>query len=142
MAEPTARRSGRSTPFRPTVGGADLHFPGWLAQEDLPALYSRAAAFLYPSNLEAFPIPITEALACGTPIVTSDANGLREIAGDAALLVPPDDPEAIGDALARVVGDADLARELRARGLAQSQRYSWDRCVRETLAVLEAAASA
>lgn len=121
--------------------GADVHFPGWIAQEDLPAVYSLADLFLYPSNLEAFPIPITEAMACGTPIVTSDANGLTEIAAEAALRVNPADPDAVASAAVRVLTDRDVARDLAARGLARSERFSWDRCARETLAVVQAAGS-
>jgi glycosyltransferase involved in cell wall biosynthesis len=135
--EPLGREHGI-----PEAGwGKDVLFPGWLDQADLPAIYSQAALFLYPSNLEAFPIPITEALACGTPIVTSSANGLEEIAGDAALLVPPDDPDAIAAAMARVVADPVLAASLRNRGLERSKRYSWERCARETLAILEEVAA-
>src|ERR1044071_1461749 len=81
--------------------GRDILFPGWIDQSDLPAIYSLADLYLYPSNLEAFPIPITEAMACGTPIITSRVNGLEEIAGSAALLVNPDDPEKIADAVQR-----------------------------------------
>ena len=77
----------------------NIVFPGWIEQKDLPAIYSMAELYLYPSNVEAFPIPITEAMACGTPIITSDANGLREIAGDAALFVNPDNPQEIADAI-------------------------------------------
>jgi glycosyltransferase involved in cell wall biosynthesis len=120
--------------------GASVQFPGWLAQEDLPAIYSLAELYLYPSNLEAFPIPLTEAMTCGTPIVTSNVNGLREIAGDAALLVAPDDARAIGAAIARVVEDAALREGLRKRGAERSARFSWERCARETLAILREAA--
>ena len=122
----------------PTDGyGEDVLFPGWVAQADLPAVYSLAELFLYPSNLEAFPIPITEALACGTPIVTSDANGLEELAGDAAVLVNPGDPEQIADALVRVTGDPTLREALSERALIRSQVFSWDKCARETLSILE-----
>jgi glycosyltransferase involved in cell wall biosynthesis len=72
--------------------GKDIFYPGWIDQADLPAVYSMASLFLYPSNLEAFPIPITEAMACGTPIITSNINGLKEIAGEAALFVDPQNP--------------------------------------------------
>jgi glycosyltransferase involved in cell wall biosynthesis len=123
----------------PTSGyGADVMFPGWLDQRDLPAIYSMADMYLYPSNLEAFPIPLTEAMACGAPIVTSDANGLREIAGDAAMLVDPEDPDAIAAAMARVLNDASLQQTLRERGLARSALFQWETCARETLAILEA----
>lgn len=116
--------------------GADVLFPGWIEQRDLPAVYSLADAYLYPSNLEAFPIPITEAMACGVPVVTSDANGLREIAGDAALRVDPGDPIAIAEALERVLGDDGLRRELRTRGLSRAELFRWDACARRTLGIL------
>lgn len=117
--------------------GQDILFPGWLEQANLPAIYSLAGLYLYPSNLEAFPIPITEAMACGTPIVTSSANGLEEIAGDAALRVDPQDTEAIADAIGRVLSDAELRQALSAKGLARARRFSWDDCAAQTLAVLE-----
>ena len=117
--------------------GADVLFPGWVAQQDLPAVYSLAGLYLYPSNLEAFPIPLTEAMACGTPVITSDTNGLQEIAGDAALLVDPSDPDKIAAALSRVLGDAILQSSLSERGLARSERFSWDRCAAETLELLD-----
>lgn len=117
--------------------GADVRFPGWIEQGDMPALYTMADLFLYPSNLEAFPIPITEAMACETPIVTSDANGLREIAGEAALFVDPADPSAIADAIGRALSDPDLRRRLVDRGRERSRAFSWDRCARRVLDVLE-----
>jgi glycosyltransferase involved in cell wall biosynthesis len=120
--------------------GSDILFPGWIDQEDLPAVYSLADLYLYPSNLEAFPIPITEALACGTPIITSNVNGLEEIAGDAAVLVDPQDAEAISRALVQVLSDEDRRRELSARCLERSARFSWDTCARETLAIIESVA--
>jgi glycosyltransferase involved in cell wall biosynthesis len=117
--------------------GRDVLFPGWIAQEDLPAVYTLADLFLYPSNLEAFPIPITEAMACGTPIVTSDANGLTEIAGDAAVRVDPGDPDAICEGVRRVLADPALRTELAARGLRRSKMFSWQSCARRTLEILE-----
>jgi len=120
--------------------GARIRFPDWIDQVDLPAVYSAADLFLYPSNLEAFPIPLTEAMACGTPIVTSDANGLIEIAGDAALRVDQADPAAIAGAARDVLDDSDLATRLSERGLARSSLFSWDRCARQTLDVLLSAA--
>lgn len=116
--------------------GGDVVFPGWIDQQDLPAVYSLASLYLYPSNLEAFPIPLTEAMACGTPIITSNINGLEEIAGDAALLVDPTDAEDIAAALERVLTDRAVQESLSARGLERSKIFSWDRCASETLAIL------
>ncbi len=121
--------------------GADVTFTGWVDQQDLPALYRSAALFLYPSNMEAFPIPITEALASGTPIVTSNAFGLRELAGDAALLVDPSDPAEVAEAVQRVLEDEGLRSDLRARARVRSGQFDWDRCGTETLKILEAVGS-
>ena len=117
--------------------GRDILFPGWIDQRDLPAVYSLADLYLYPSNLEAFPIPITEAMACGTPIVTSNANGLEEIAGDAALLVDPRDAESIVEAMRQVLSDLELRTTLSAKGLARSRMFTWEACATKTLAILE-----
>lgn len=122
--------------------GARIRFPGWIDQADLPAVYSLADLYLYPSNLEAFSIPLTEAMACGVPIVTSDANGLLEIAGEAALRVDPSDPSAIAAAAHRVLDDPALAARLSQRGLARSSLFSWDRCAAQTLDVLQETARA
>jgi glycosyltransferase involved in cell wall biosynthesis len=117
--------------------GQAVHFPGWIDQDDLPAVYSLADLFLYPSNLEAFPIPIAEAMACGTPIVTSDRNGLSEVAGDAGVQVDPGDAGAIAAAVQRVLSDASMRAELSARGRARAQRYTWEACAKQTLGLLE-----
>ena len=116
--------------------GRDIVFPGWLAQEDLPAVYTLAALYLYPSNLEAFPIPVTEAMACGTPVITSAANGLQEIAGDAALLVNPGDPAQIAEAINRVLSEAGLRAALSAKGLERARLFTWERCARDILCLL------
>jgi glycosyltransferase involved in cell wall biosynthesis len=120
--------------------GRDILFPGWLAQADLPAIYTMADLYLYPSNLEAFPIPVTEAMACGTPIITSNVNGLEEIAGGAALLVDPQDTQGIAEAIQCVVADGEVRQSLSARGLARSHAFDWDNCAAKTLAILEEAA--
>ncbi|MFO7964781.1 MAG: glycosyltransferase family 1 protein [Desulfobacterales bacterium] len=119
---------------------SDIVFPGWIEQKDLPAVYTLSALFLYPSNLEAFPIPITEALACGTPIVTSNVNGLEELAGDAAVRVDPKDTAAISSALMQLSVDEALRKTLSERGIERSKRFSWDVCAGETLAIIESCA--
>ncbi len=120
--------------------GSRVRFLGWVEQEDLPAIYSLAHLYLYPSNLEAFPIPLTEAMACGTPIVTSNINGLQEIAGDAALKVDPNDPAAVAAAVRRVVEDDELAARLSAAGLERSRHFDWESCAAKTLEVLQSVA--
>ena len=117
--------------------GKDILFPGWIDQMDLPGVYSLADLYLYPSNLEAFPIPLTEAMACGTPILTSNVNGLKEIAGDAALLVDPSDTEQIANSMARILSNSELRESLSHKSLERSSRFSWDLCAKSTLALLE-----
>jgi len=121
--------------------GRDVVFPGYLDQADLPAVYSLSELFLYPSNQEAFPIPLTEAMACGVPIVTSRANGLEEIAADAALLVDPRDAGEIGAAAYRVLTDSALRERLLEAAARRAPLFSWDQCARRTLEILEATAA-
>jgi glycosyltransferase involved in cell wall biosynthesis len=91
--------------------------------------------------LEAFPIPVTEAMACGTPILTSNVNGLKEIAGDAALLIDPADTESIVNGMIQILSDTQLCEALSRKGLERSSLFSWDRCAQDTLAVLETVGS-
>ena len=115
----------------------DVMFPGLIDQKDLPGFYNLASLYLYPTIIEAFPIPITEAMTCGTPIVTSRGTGLEELAGDAALKVNPLDPEEIAEAVHRVLTDLSLAGQLSQRGLERAKMFSWKRCARQTLSVFE-----
>jgi len=110
---------------------------GYVPDDDLPALLSGALAFVFPSLYEGFGLPLLEAMACGTPIICSNAASLPEVAGDAALLVDPTDTDALAEALARLVADEGLRRELVDRGFRQMRRFSWRRCAEETLAILE-----
>lgn len=115
----------------------NIFFPGWIEQEDLPSIYTMAELYLYPSNVEAFPIPLTEAMACGTPIITSDANGLKEIAGEAALFVNPENPQEIAEAMTKVLSSSEIKNYLSQKGLERSKIFDWDNCVRETLSLFE-----
>jgi glycosyltransferase involved in cell wall biosynthesis len=117
--------------------GKEIQFTNWIDQEDLPSVYSMADVFLYPSKHEAFPIPITEAMTCGTAIITSDANGLREIAGDAAFFVNPDDHDEIARALFQVLTDDEMRTCLSFKGLQRAQDFSWQKCARSVLGILE-----
>lgn len=111
--------------------------PGYVKLEDLPALYSGADLFVLPSLYEGFGLPVLEAMACGTPVVTTNVSSLPEIAGDAAVLADPNDSGALARAMIRVLMDPLWKAELRRRGLAQAQRFTWNKCAQETLAVLE-----
>jgi glycosyltransferase involved in cell wall biosynthesis len=115
-------------------------FPGYVEEADLPALLSGALALVFPSLYEGFGIPVLEAGACGVPVITSNTSSLPEVAGDAALLVDPHDVDAIADAMVRIATDAELRAELDRRGQENVKRFSWEKCARETLAVLEEAA--
>lgn len=108
---------------------------GHVADGDLPALYSAARAVLFPSLYEGFGIPVLEAMACGTPTVTSNCSSLPEVAGDAALLVDPLDVEAIAEAALRLLDDGALRDSLRAKGLARARLFPWSRTAAETLKV-------
>jgi len=113
-----------------------VRFLGYVPDTDLPALLSAAECFVMPSLYEGFGLPLLEAMACGTPVLCSNAGSLPEVAGDAALQFAPGDVEELASALARLLSDANLRRELVARGYRQCARFSWQRCVREILAVL------
>ena len=113
------------------LGGRVL-FPGYVPDEDLPLWYSAADLFVYPSLYEGYGLPPLEALACGTPVVTSDASSLPEVVGDAGLTVPAEDDLALAEAMARLLADDALRADLRARGLARARTQSWQRVARET----------
>jgi glycosyltransferase involved in cell wall biosynthesis len=115
--------------------GDAVRFLGYVPAAELPLCYNAAGVFVYPSLYEGFGLPPLEALACGTPVVTSNAASLPEAVGDAAVLVDPRDPAALADALAAALADEPLRQRLRAAGLAQARRFSWRRMAEQTLAV-------
>ncbi len=112
-----------------------VRFLDYVPDADLPDLYRGARVFVYPSFYEGFGLPVLEAMACGTPVITSNVSALPEVAGDAALLVDPNEPEAIAGALGRILDDEGLAHDLRQRGIRQAAHFSWDRAAKETLSV-------
>jgi alpha-1,3-rhamnosyl/mannosyltransferase len=114
---------------------------GYVPDEDLPALYRGAALFAFPSLQEGFGLPVLEALACGTAVITSGLSSMPEVAGDAARYVNPRDTGNIQGALLELLSDPGKRDELAARGPAQAARFSWRRTAEQTLAALEAAAT-
>ena len=108
----------------------DVRFFGFVPLRTLSALYRLASAFAFPSLYEGFGLPPLEAMACGTPVVTSRLSSLPEVVGDAALLVDPYSVDEIADALERVLGDDALRADLVARGRERVSHFSWDRSVR------------
>jgi glycosyltransferase involved in cell wall biosynthesis len=108
-----------------------VHFVGFARDEDLPALYSAAACLAYPSLYEGFGFPVLEAMACGTPVVTSNISSMPEVAGDAALLVDPYDVEAITEALRQLLDHEALRAELMSCGFEQAKQFTWQRAARQ-----------
>jgi glycosyltransferase involved in cell wall biosynthesis len=121
-------------------GGGRVDVVGAVAADDLPAVYSAAEIFVYPSLYEGFGLPVVEAMACGTPVVTSTAGALPEVAGDAARCVDPRDPDALAALLGELRDDPEQRRMLAERGRVHAARFTWERCARETFAVYEEAA--
>ncbi|MCB0253245.1 MAG: glycosyltransferase family 4 protein [Anaerolineae bacterium] len=136
LAEPIYRRVDELG-----LGGRVL-FPGFVEDDDLPALLSGALAFVFPSLYEGFGIPVLEAQACGAPVLASNTSSLPEVAGEGALLVDPLSTAAIAAGLRRLLTEPELRDHLRTAGFANVRRFLWDRCARETLAVLERAGNA
>jgi glycosyltransferase involved in cell wall biosynthesis len=148
---PTARRLRAEGLELVIAGGSRKHLSpdallegarnvGYVPEAHLPGLYAGAAAFVLPSLHEGFGLPCIEAMASGTPVVASNRGALPETCGDAALLVDPDDHDAIADAVLAAASDESVAGRLRAAGTARAAGFSWDRATREVDAVLRDAA--
>jgi glycosyltransferase involved in cell wall biosynthesis len=114
-----------------------IHFTGYVADADLPPLYAAADLFAYPSLYEGFGLPPLEAMACGTPVVSSNATSLPEVVGDAARTVDPRDTQALATAMAEILSSGELREQLIERGQGRASAFSWDRTARETLRVYE-----
>ncbi|RMG52492.1 MAG: glycosyltransferase family 1 protein [Acidobacteria bacterium] len=113
----------------------DMVFTGYVPESDLPDLYSGATVFVYPSIFEGFGLPVLEAMACGTPVITSNSSSLPEVVGEAGLMVDPYDEEAWARTILRVIEDRQLRNELAERSVQQAARFSWHRTAELTLAV-------
>src|SRR5207302_8754201 len=103
--------------------------PGYLDDATLAALFRHAELVAYPSYVEGFGLPALEALACGTPVVTTRGSAVEEIVGDAALLVPAHDVDALAAACRRALDDADLRAQFKETGLRRAAAYTWERSV-------------
>jgi len=131
----------RYSALRRAVHQHQLHkyvrFLGYLPEETLAVMYRLAGLFVFPSLYEGFGLPPLEAMASGTPVVTSNVSSLPEVAGDAAILVDPHDPHAIADGMYRLLTDERLRRDLRLKGLARARQFSWEESVRRVRAIYE-----
>jgi glycosyltransferase involved in cell wall biosynthesis len=112
---------------------------GRVESDVLPALYSGARLFVYPSLYEGFGLPVLEAMACGVPTITSNTSSLPEVAGDAALLVDPQDVDQIAEAMGNLLENGGERERLREQGLLQAARFTWEGATRKTLAIYEGA---
>ena len=113
-----------------------VHFTGYVPQDQLPVLYSGALAFVYPSLYEGFGLPPLEAMACGTAVVTSNGTSLREVVGDAAVLIDPLDVDSIADGIERITEDSNLRQSLAQAGRERARHLTWDHCAQLTRQVL------
>jgi len=122
--------------------GRKVRVLGYVPDAELPALYNGARVVVYPSRYEGFGLPVLEAMQCGRPVITTDVSSMPEVAGDAALLVPPGNVDALSAALVRVLDDESFAGELGRRGRMRARLFTWERCARETREVYRAVAGA
>ncbi len=120
----------RTSPVR-----ACVHLAGYVPRSQLRAIYENAVCLLFPSVFEGFGLPILEAMACGTPVITSNTSSMKEVAGDAALLVNPYDVGALAEAMKQVLINQSLREDLVAKGFQRIKRFSWERCAEQTLRI-------
>lgn len=114
-----------------------VRFTGYVADEDLPAIYSGTEAFVYPSFYEGFGLPPLEAMACGAPVIASDVSSLPEVVGKAGLTHDPNDTRALTEAMANLLGDETAREHFKREGFKQASQFSWERAARETQSVYE-----
>lgn len=110
-----------------------VHFPGFIADVDLPVLYNAAEFFAYPSLYEGFGLPILEAMACGTPVLTADNSCLPEAGGDAAYYVQAEDVDSIAQGLIALANDGKLRAKLSQKGIQQAAQFTWERSAKQLL---------
>jgi glycosyltransferase involved in cell wall biosynthesis len=114
-----------------------VRFTGYVDDADLPALYSTAEIFLYPSFYEGFGLPPLEAMACGTPVITSNISSLPEVVGEAGLMHEPNDQQALTKLISEMLSDQTQREHFRRAGIKQAGKFSWERAARETQALYE-----
>lgn len=112
-------------------------FTGFIEEKDVPTLMAGAKVFVLPSFWEGFGIPVIEAMACGTPVVVSNAGSLPEIVGEAGIIVNPYDPEEIASGIKKVLDNQSIHDNLQKKGLAQAEKFSWEKCAQKTIKILK-----
>jgi glycosyltransferase involved in cell wall biosynthesis len=115
----------------------EIIIPGYIDEVDLPQVIASAEVFLFPTFYEGFGLPIIQAMACQTPVVTSDLNPHKEVAGDAALLADPKAPQAIADKINSVLEDDNLRQELIQKGIEKADEFSWNKTAQSILALMK-----
>ncbi|MBV6623520.1 MAG: glycosyltransferase family 4 protein [Rivularia sp. (in: Bacteria)] len=111
----------------------NIHHLDYLSDEKVALFYAKADAFVYPSHYEGFGLPVLEAMTLGTPVVTSNNSSLPEVAGDAALLINPDEPMQLAEAILKLVNDSQFRQEFVQKGKERAKIFSWERTAKETL---------
>lgn len=112
-----------------------VSFTGYVYPKEKAGLFSKASVFVFPSLYEGFGLPVLEAMGVGVPVVTSNISSLPEIAGEAAFLVPPNDPEKIAEAVWEILSNENKSSELSKKGLTQVEKFSWEKCAKNTLEI-------
>ncbi len=110
-----------------------IHHLDYLSDELVALFYAKADVFVYPSHYEGFGLPVLEAMTIGTPVVTSNTSSLPEVAGDAALLINPDEPMQLAEAILKLITDSELRQEFIEKGKERAKTFSWERTATETL---------
>ena len=114
-----------------------VHFTGYVPQQDLPMVYNLASVSVYPTRYEGFGLPALESMACGTPVITTAISSLPEIVGDAGILIPSGDESALIHAMIEVLNNATLHQQLSIEGLKRAKQFTWQRTARETMKVYQ-----
>jgi alpha-1,3-rhamnosyl/mannosyltransferase len=121
------------------VQNHEVIIPGYVAQDDLPKIYSGGRLFVYPSIYEGFGLPPLEAMACGIPVLTSNSSSLPEVTGDAGILIDPQDVEGWSKWINALLEDNNMGEKYRQLGIQRAQLFSWERCAQQTLSAYERA---
>ena len=135
--KPSAGYDDITKAVRSSSANEDIILTGYVSKELLPGLLKGADVFVFPSLYEGFGIPPVEAMACGTPVITSNTSSLPEAVGDAGILIDPYDVTGLADAVYRVISDEKLRSDLRQKGLKRVKMFSWERAGREFLQTFE-----